>query len=337
MDFIKNFNNQHVTRFDRLCVMILILIGGCGITMTAVNDLYFHFTFNGMSISDYGLYLYKLPFVLLLLGFSYKTREEVPHISFAIFALSLFYIAMIPLNLLANGMQTTPFHPVDTFLIHMDDLLHFDTLSVLNWSHQYPTLIYILKKAYNTSLPQILAVPFILCIIDDRKGLQRFFTVGLMAYLICSLIYYFLPTTAPASQFHSALLPSNQHFIAERFYQVHHSLPVKAPYAGMVAFPSPHVIYALVILFATYQRKWLFYPLAILNAVLIASTVLLGWHYLMDVIASITIVSLLAIANEKIYIWLMADEKTKALFENKKPFALSNKEFKKNSPQQVTA
>jgi membrane-associated phospholipid phosphatase len=58
---------------------------------------------------------------------------------------------------------------------------------------------------------------------------------------------------------------------------------------GMVTFPSFHTVLGIIIAYALRGFRWLFAPVAILNAVMIVSTLPEGGHHLVDVLAGIAI------------------------------------------------
>ena len=61
--------------------------------------------------------------------------------------------------------------------------------------------------------------------------------------------------------------------------------------AGKSDGPHEHHLYegAVMLAYACRSNKWLAYPIGLLNSLMIASTVLLGWHYLVDVPAGIAL------------------------------------------------
>jgi membrane-associated phospholipid phosphatase len=125
----------------------------------------------------------------------------------------------------------------------------------------------------------------------------------MIGILIAYCIYYFWPTFAPAYVIHHVRFPIEAAQLIERTIRIREYLPYELyPGAGLIAFPSCHVIMGLSSIFSffyayqeTKQRalKRIFIVIAVgsflLNLSLIASTVLLGYHYLVDVIASLVI------------------------------------------------
>ena len=55
---------------------------------------------------------------------------------------------------------------------------------------------------------------------------------------------------------------------------------------GLVSMPSFHAAGALFVTWALRRTWWLFVPVALLNLWLIASTVLTGAHYAIDIVAA---------------------------------------------------
>jgi membrane-associated phospholipid phosphatase len=60
---------------------------------------------------------------------------------------------------------------------------------------------------------------------------------------------------------------------------------------GLVSCPSFHVAGAWMVTWA-FRRTWLFVPLAILNGLLAVSTVMLGAHYAVDLLATAAMIGL---------------------------------------------
>ena len=59
---------------------------------------------------------------------------------------------------------------------------------------------------------------------------------------------------------------------------------------GLVQFPSFHGILALVLIYAAWPYRWLRWPFAAINAVMIVSTVPVGGHHGADVLGSVAVV-----------------------------------------------
>ena len=190
-----------------------------------------------------------------------------------------------------SAIASTPFVIIDYHLVKWDHLLGFDVITFMAWVHSVPHLFDVFWNSYNTWEYQIFFTPICLALLKRSKEINRFFISSAICLLICNLIYYFFPTIAPAGILHSPYFIDPEYHLATRFYEIHQSLPITNYDGGMVSFPSGHVMYALLILVAWRKVKVVFYPLLVLNTLLIIGTMAIGAHYLVDVIASFIIVA----------------------------------------------
>lgn len=58
---------------------------------------------------------------------------------------------------------------------------------------------------------------------------------------------------------------------------------------GVVSFPSFHTVLGIITVYALRDNRWLMAPVALLNAIMIVSTLPVGGHHLMDVLAGLAI------------------------------------------------
>jgi membrane-associated phospholipid phosphatase len=74
------------------------------------------------------------------------------------------------------------------------------------------------------------------------------------------------------------------------------SLAVASQEAGIVCFPSFHVVWAIFFAASLWGFRRLRIPVAVVSAIVILSTMTTGWHYFVDVVGGVllAIVSLVA-------------------------------------------
>jgi membrane-associated phospholipid phosphatase len=70
--------------------------------------------------------------------------------------------------------------------------------------------------------------------------------------------------------------------------------------AGIICFPSFHVIWAILCAAALWGFRPLRIPIALLSGTIVVSTMTTGWHYFSDVLAGV-VIAVLAIAIAKVY------------------------------------
>jgi membrane-associated phospholipid phosphatase len=205
----------------------------------------------------------------------------------------------------ATSIMSTPFGANDLShgLLQLDNWLGFHQAAIMNWRAHYPGLTHWLTQAYDSIFLQVSLTPIILGLLACFRSARLYILTVIIATLIAYLIYYFWPTFAPAYVIHDAVFPKSAAHLIERTLHIRQHVHYELyPGAGLIAFPSCHVVMGLAGIFSwfyAYQEtkhkklKPILFVLGILslalNLSLIAATVLLGYHYLVDVIASLII------------------------------------------------
>lgn len=200
-----------------------------------------------------------------------------------------FFGVMALIALATNSVQYTPFPTIDQHIVSLEAAVGIDMQSILEWTEKHSTFKLVLALIYD-SLPYQMSILPILVIISCRFHLIReYYFLLLSTTLLGFSFYYFFPTTAPAGIIKSAYFSVSQFATNLKFQQIHHYLNPSTNEGGLIALPSFHVIWAILCI--ALLREWLIpcVLLALINLLLIASCVLLGWHYITDVFGSVVI------------------------------------------------
>lgn len=277
---------------------ILKLIGGLALFMLILSLTIF--VSNDLSLKYHLLNYFNLPmvkclavFILTYMGLS-LLPNKLQRLRHILGGYTLYYIILALFLLLSMAVELTPYPPIDQQLVQIDVWLGFHQMTALHFANQYHWLNRILWVAYDSMLAQIIILPLILCWQQNRSRLYELLIIYLLTGLIGTLIYYYLPTLAPASQFHSGLFILQEHETGAKFYDIHHYIKPLLTDGGLISFPSFHMIWACMYLWSLRDYRYLFYPLLIVEIILAIACVLLGWHYLIDIIAGFIIFALCA-------------------------------------------
>lgn len=131
---------------------------------------------------------------------------------------------------------TTPFTPIDPYLLKIDQVLHFSTTGLMAWTYHQPWLTQCLYFCYDTWFFQLALTPLLLALYKDQAEIDVFILATFVSFLIGSLIYYFCPTIAPAGLLHSQYFMHSQYELVTRFTQIHQHLPVTVYEGGHDCF-----------------------------------------------------------------------------------------------------
>jgi membrane-associated phospholipid phosphatase len=197
----------------------------------------------------------------------------------------------------------------DFTLAALDRGMGFDSRSVILFVNDHPTLSNALTLGYVMIKWPLLVIPIVLALTRRFIRLQQFVMALTVAMVITIVISVFAPAIGNYQSLGlTAADVPNVNMIP--FLHLQHDIPQVRngslrylelfKLAGVVAFPSFHAVCA--ILFA-----WAFAPVRgwgpaalVLNGLMLASTPVLGGHYLIDVVGGIA----LAIASIAFAKWL---------------------------------
>lgn len=200
-----------------------------------------------------------------------------------------FFLIMLIIAFATNAVQLTPFSIIDQYIVKLEALVGIDTAAIVNWTNGHPQLKTLLSTIYDSLAYQMSIVPLLVLFSCRFHLLREYYFLLLCTVLLGFGFYYFFPTAAPASIFNHALFESSQIATGLKFSELHHHIAPSTNEGGLIAFPSFHAIWAL--LCVNLLREWTvaYIVMAIINVVLIASCVLLGWHYCTDIVGSLIV------------------------------------------------
>lgn len=220
---------------------------------------------------------------------------------------TLFLIAFTAVFALLSYFSASLNLPLrDAQFAAIDKAMGFDWVALLTWTNEHPTIGWTLTLAYMSSIPQLIVVTLILCFTmrtEDVKDYTALFAITGTFVIFAAAIF---PAAgayiyhAPDPSLFSNLNPDAgvwhyEHLLALRDGTLRH-IDISL-IEGLVTFPSFHTALAIITAWAVRNVKYVFPVAAVLNALVIWSTLSEGGHYLIDVIAGAGI----AVASIAIY------------------------------------
>jgi hypothetical protein len=183
---------------------------------------------------------------------------------------------------------------VQPMLAEIDRALHFDWPSYYAFIKGHAGLAAVLSIAYNGMIAEVGLVALVLFLTQQIQRLR----VLLDAFALCALITIAIAAAFPALEAlaYFEIYPAvakgagfvtgvdrTDDFLALH-YGTTHIVPVMDA-KGIITFPSFHTACAVLSAGCARSKSWLFWPMCLWSALLIAATPVDGGHYLIDVIA----------------------------------------------------
>lgn len=272
---------------DEQCLFPLLALAlFLSFTSLLLNHFFFHY--HGNNYFPDGSFGMGISLLLMMLGCRVLFSNE--HRTYLIARKTvLFFIVMATLATMTNAAQYTPFSPIDKVLIALESRLGVNMAAIVAWTAHHPIVKQVLVYSYASIDYQLSCLPLIIIFLRQFDVLNEFFFLLVCSFILGFSFYYFFPTVAPASLIASPYFFSEQHDTGIKFMEIHrHQIP-STPYGGMVALPSFHALWAWFSLYLC-RRIWVLWVLLLpLNLLLVASCVLLGWHYPIDILGSVAL------------------------------------------------
>lgn len=200
---------------------------------------------------------------------------------------SVFIFTLFPL---ANPL-------IDPLLIQLDGALGYHWPSLIAWLAEYPVFARALGYIYHSSLVQILLTIILLAALSRELALHRFLLVGMVTLILAVAIWWIVPSVGPSA---FQAIPEADRLATGLYYSPAYgnflrTLAEVGPreispevITGVVAFPSYHMVMALLVVWFT-RGTVAFLPATVVNAAMIPATLSHGGHHLVDLLGGLVV------------------------------------------------
>lgn len=173
----------------------------------------------------------------------------------------------------------------DSFFRNTDHLLGFDVAGIMLWCSKHPRVDRFFYGSYwQLLLPLLLMAIFVPALMGKKEIAEKYVAANFIAFLLALPFFTLMPAVGPWVGY--GFSPSaTQLQVEQAIALLRHGGPLES--TAIIAFPSFHVIWAVLSAWALWNIKPLRWLSIILAAILIVSTVTTGWHYVSDVIGGL--------------------------------------------------
>ena len=264
-------------------VIVLVSVLGCPLTGTHVPDV------GTMAIGLAAVAVVLVPLLLYLeeRGLRKKwqlyVRDSLLTILWALFfTLMLGYPVTVAARLgMGIGLQ-------DAHFIQWDGWLGVNVAAISAWASNHRLGI-LVNRTYNLLFPYMRLAILLPVFAGKIKYAQKFLIANLAAFAIGLPVFVFFPGVGPWFGLHLAARP-DQAACQALVLLIRQPGPYLYQYpAGVICFPSFHVIWAMLCAYALWGFRWLRIPALLFSALIVFSTMTIGNHYLCDVLAGMVL------------------------------------------------
>jgi membrane-associated phospholipid phosphatase len=206
-----------------------------------------------------------------------------------LWAIVFSYLLFFPVTI--AGRLSMAFPLQDTNFVALDRRLGVYVPAITNWisALKFGNLI---NLAYPALIPFMKLAVLIPALGGRVRDAQRYLVANLIAFAIGLPLFTCFPAVGPWYGYH---LPArvDQAACETLVMLIRQPGPyLFQPPAGVICFPSFHVIWAILCAQAVWGFRWLRIPAAILSAAIVFSTMTTGVHYFCDVLGGLLVASI---------------------------------------------
>lgn len=216
---------------------------------------------------------------------------------------------MIPWAALLSGILSYPVYvaarlrlPIrDAALAGIDTALGVSVPSMVTWATRHHWLGTTLNLSYGLLVPMLLAAVLLPAMAGKLHASQTFLAANLIAFAVAVPIFALVPAIGPWSYYHLAATLEQEQCQALLL-----GLRSLGPYtvdgqgAGIVCFPSFHVVWAILSAQALSAIRPLRIASMVLAGMVVVSTMTTGWHYFSDVLGGVALAAFSIWAAEEL-------------------------------------
>ncbi len=200
-----------------------------------------------------------------------------------------FFLVLVVIAFATNAVQYTPFQPIDKYLIAIEATLGINMQAIVGWTASHPRLQLLLAYIYDSLHLQMSILPLAVIIAGKFSYIREYYCLLLVTVLIGFIFYYYLPTMGPASFIASPYFMAEQYATGIKFTEIHRYIQPSTIEGGMIAMPLFSCDMGMALLYLVRCWRLVFILLLPINILLLASCILLGWHYPIDLLGSLLI------------------------------------------------
>lgn len=237
---------------------------------------------------------------LALIGAYVRQTKAAPRVGLALVGAAVFTGFTAVSSIFIFTLFPLPNPLIDPALIRADAALGYHWPAVVAWLADYPAFAWLLGWIYHSSLVQIFLTIVVLAALSRPAELHRFLLVGMLTLILAVAIWWVVPSVGP-SAFHS--IPEahrqatglyfnpayGQHLL--KLVEVGPGRISPEVITGVVAFPSYHMIMALMVVWYT-RTTPAFLPALAVNSAMVPATLTHGGHHLVDLFAALAVFAL---------------------------------------------
>lgn len=285
-----------MTRDTQLKLLILVGTAACGGVLLAFGGVRFSL---GSNLAAAGVVAALGPPAL------FYHHRDTPQFATTLTAIMFLMVYTSCFTVLMYGAAALGGPLIDDRLIAADQAFGVHVPAIVAWAERHPLAGLVLELAYSSAIPQTLLVVVLLGFEGQRRDLENFVLQFMLGLTLTAAIFCVAPAAGPFVGYGYEPSAAQGRYL-EHLYGLRagtHAEVTLKDAEGLVTFPSFHTAWAIFLAFACRHRRGWFFPVAALNALMIAATLTTGWHYFCDVLGGFVLAAATILLVQRLESW----------------------------------
>ncbi len=260
--------------------------------ITGIIACFVGFRFTSVHVPDVGNLWVGLGFILAILLplFLYLRERGMLYLADSILTIfwALFYYVFLFFAATLAARLGMGIRLQDSHFAQLDKLLRIDIPGLVSWSshHWFGQLV---NKCYPLLFPLMWIAVLLPILAGKIRYTRKLLTANVVAFALSLPLFALLPAIGPWYSYHLVIRPDEAEAQTNLLLLRTPGPYLYHPPAGVICFPSFHVIWAILCVQALWGFRPLRIPVSIFSGVIIFSTMSTGFHYTCDVLGGIPV------------------------------------------------
>lgn len=249
---------------------------------------------------DWRAYLsgFAIALGLFVLGQFYRLCRKDEKLAAPLIGTGLFIAFTLVGSVFNYLLMPLKFPLIDQWLFALDGAFGYSWKTTVEWAANHPWLSLLLRHIYFSSLPQLIVVVLVLGFSGRHQSLGEFLTIGIYGVMLCMAIWFFFPSLGPTTLVYisddvvkATSLGVTPAYGAEllRLAADGETYLTPSKILGLIAFPSVHMIMALMAVYYLWQVAYLRWLALAVNLLMVPAILIHGGHYAVDLVAGVIV------------------------------------------------
>lgn len=230
-------------------------------------------------------------FPMIFVGLYYRISERSERIASAMICSGMFILFSACLSLFNYLMLPLTRPTIDVSITMIDAMLGFNWPDVMAFAAQYPNIVFVMKLAYLSTLPQLAILVVILGLSGRARDLHVMLTSVTITATLTICFWGVFPTLGAKSLYNvspeiwqAINPPVNREYALEliRVAREGASYITPSEIRGLIAFPSYHAVLSFTAIYAAWNLKVIGPIYLLINLLILPGIFIHGGHHFID-------------------------------------------------------